>query len=157
MEEKRFLQALKLKNVRKLLRSALPARTPISPLAPGSVVFRAKPRARTACHSNLGTVGCRRDLTSFGGVTGEARAFSHHEAVVAALNDLGIDVVDGESLFRSQPNPRTLFALGINNHPNKQGHRLLGIAIVRKLSSRPSSRRSKRQDDRCLQRMPYTH
>ena len=134
VEEKRFLQALKLKNVRRLLRSAVPARTPISPLALDLSSFvRSLKLAQRAIRSWDGRL-LAVILPSFGGVTGEARAFSHHEAVVAALNDLGIDVVDGESLFRSQPNPRTLFALGINNHPNKQGHRLLGDAIVRKLS-----------------------
>jgi hypothetical protein len=134
VEEKRFLQALRLKNVRRLLRSAVPARTPISPVALDLSSFvRSLKLAQRAIRSWDGRL-LAVILPSFGGVTGEARAFSHHEAVVAALNDLGIDVVDGELLFRSQPNPRTLFALGINNHPNKQGHRLLGHAIVRKLS-----------------------
>jgi GGDEF domain-containing protein len=58
-----------------------------------------------------------------------------NERIMGLLNPLGVHVINGVALFRTQPDPAALYNLRSNNHLNAAGHRLFGAAIAADLAS----------------------
>ncbi len=59
-----------------------------------------------------------------------------HEHLAQVLREAGIDVIDTSAVFASQPDPASLYTMRINNHPNIEGHQLIGHTIVDELNRR---------------------
>src|SRR5262249_26869067 len=66
----------------------------------------------------------------------QLRPPQRHENIAAELRKSGTDVIDTAGLFASQPDPPSLYTMRINNHPNAQGHAMLGHYIADELSRR---------------------
>jgi len=63
-------------------------------------------------------------------------ASQRHEHLAQVLRAEGIDVIDTAAIFASQRDPAALYTMRINNHPNIEGHQLIGRTIVDELSNR---------------------
>jgi hypothetical protein len=59
-----------------------------------------------------------------------------HEHLAQVLRDEGIDVIDTAAAFASSSDPAALYTMRINNHPNVEGHQLIGRTIVAELNRR---------------------
>lgn len=62
---------------------------------------------------------------------------ARYEAVLCALAERPVTVVDGAALFAAQPDFDRLYTLGIENHPNERGHALLAEAIIASVERAP--------------------
>lgn len=69
-------------------------------------------------------------LPSYSLAMGRRGTVARYEGVLRALDGSGATVVDGAELFASQPDLRSLYTLGIANHPNERGHALLAEALI---------------------------
>lgn len=67
-----------------------------------------------------------------------ASPLRHHE-LTAAVKALGIPVVDAVPLFRSHPDPASLYTMGGNNHPTAEGHTLLAELVEAEIQRQPES------------------
>jgi hypothetical protein len=61
---------------------------------------------------------------------------ARYEAILHTIDPSSVGVVDGAALFAAHPDVRSLFTLGIDNHPSEQGHALLADAVVAAIKSR---------------------
>jgi hypothetical protein len=68
-----------------------------------------------------------------------------HEYLTQVLRDEGIDVIDTAAVFAARHDPASLYTMRINNHPNIEGHQLIGRTIVEELSRRQLPKLSARQ------------
>jgi hypothetical protein len=68
-----------------------------------------------------------------------------HEHLTQVLRDEGIDVIDTAAVFAGRHDPASLYTMRINNHPNIEGHQLIGRTIVEELSRRQLPKLSARQ------------
>jgi len=55
--------------------------------------------------------------------------------IMGLLSPLGVHVINGVPLFRTQADPAALYNLRSNNHLNEAGHRLFGAAVAADLAS----------------------
>jgi hypothetical protein len=69
-------------------------------------------------------------------VAGQLPPVLRHAALAATLSKAGFDVVDGGEIFQRQVDPRGLYTMRINNHPNREGYALLGREVVSVLEQR---------------------
>jgi hypothetical protein len=68
-----------------------------------------------------------------------------HEHLTQVLRDEGIDVIDTAAVFAARHDPASLYTMRINNHPNIEGHQLIGRTIVDELGRRQLPKLSARQ------------
>jgi hypothetical protein len=130
----RVRRTLRLPNVRRLIAPPQSWRRPGPPaeLDHFKTVLQLATRAASSWRGRLVIVV----LPSYGDTTGERLSRERYRAVVAALEELSLDGVDGAQLFRDQIDPLGLYMLRISNHPNERGHALLGDAVVKAIASR---------------------
>jgi hypothetical protein len=64
---------------------------------------------------------------------GDRPEMLRHDGVVRAVRALGVPLIDGITVFGTQPEPTQLFALGALGHPNAEGNRLLAQHIVERI------------------------
>lgn len=69
-------------------------------------------------------------LPSFFLSNGDPASVARHDAVLRALENRPVSVVDGGALFAAQADIESLYNLGVENHPSQRGHALLAGAIV---------------------------
>jgi hypothetical protein len=70
---------------------------------------------------------------------GRPQNIERYEAVTAALHDSPVTVVDGAALFAAEPDHLRLYTLRMDNHPNEQGHAVLGDAVIAAINSKEKS------------------
>jgi hypothetical protein len=70
---------------------------------------------------------------------GSAQTADKREPLLAFVKSLHIPVVDIHEVFRSQPDPLSLFPHRRNNHYNVEGHRLVADAVLNVISRDHSS------------------
>jgi hypothetical protein len=78
-------------------------------------------------------------LPSYELSAGRPQNVARYNAVSAALRDSAVTVVDGVALFAAEPDYLRLYTLRMDNHPNAQGHALLGDAVVAAINSKEKS------------------
>ena len=78
-------------------------------------------------------------LPSYELTVGQPGEVVRYEAVLNALRESPVTVVDGVALFAAHPDPVSLFTLRMDNHPNERGHAVLAKALVEAIDSREKS------------------
>lgn len=131
---RRLLRALRLPNVRRLVAPPPSWRRARPP--PKLGYFKATLQLAQRAASTWGGRLVVVVLPNFGDTIGESSSRARHRAVVEALAELPVEVVDGAQLFRGQPDPLGLYTLRINNHPSERGQALLAEAVLAALSDR---------------------
>ncbi len=132
---KRFARVYALRRVRSRFSSAWHH----APPPPDTAMFEQSLRLAADTTKGWGGRLVVMILPSYGELMGERKEVVRRRAILNVVGRLNVDVIDAEELFARQPDVPGLFTLQMQNHPNVEGHALLGDWVAEKLKRRLDS------------------